>query len=207
MIGFYNYSVVLTYISLISSLYGMMITANGHYKYAVIFLAFSGLCDMFDGKIARAMKNRSEDAKKFGIQIDSLCDVVCFGAFPIVLCYRMGMNNPVGIAFLMLYGVASVIRLGYFNVMEEKRQEETSDKRKYYQGLPITSIAVVLPILYVTQPWMKGDFPILVHIMVLTIGILFITDFKFKKPKNTTLAVLVALVAIALANIYIFHWI
>lgn len=205
MIGFYNYSVILTYISLLSSLYGMMITVDGHYKYAVIFLAISGLCDMFDGKIARAMKNRSEDAKKFGIQIDSLCDVICFGAFPIILCYRMGMNGVIGMIFLMVYGVASVIRLGYFNVMEEKRQEETDGNRKYYQGLPITSIAVALPLLYVTKPLLQGNFIIFVHIMVLLIGVLFITNFKFKKPHDITLAALVAVVSIALARM--FHWI
>lgn len=205
MIGFYNYSVILTYISLASSLFGMMITVDGHYKTAVIFLALSGLCDMFDGKIARAMKNRSDDAKKFGIQIDSLCDVICFGAFPIILCYRMGMNSIVGITFLMVYGIASVIRLGYFNVMEEKRQEETDSNRKYYQGLPITSISVALPVLYVTKPFLKDDFIILVHIMIITIGILFITNFKFKKPHNITLAALVILVSVALAKIFIFH--
>jgi len=205
MIGFYNYSVILTYISLLSSLYGMMITVDGHYKLAIIFLAISGLCDMFDGKIARAMKNRTEDEKKFGIQIDSLCDVICFGAFPIILCYRMGMNGIVGISFLMIYGVASVIRLGFFNVMEEKRQEETDSNKKYYQGLPITSIAVALPILYVTKPLLEGNFIILVHIMIIAIGILFITNFKFKKPHDITLAAMVVIVAIALAKSFIFH--
>lgn len=207
MIGFYNYSVILTYISLASSLFGMMITVDGHYKLAVVFLALSGLCDMFDGKIARAMKNRSEDAKKFGIQIDSLCDVICFGAFPIILCYKMGMDTVVGILFLMIYGVASVIRLAYFNVMEEKRQEETTENRKYYQGLPITSISVALPLLYVLRPVLKDDFITFVYIIVLLIGILFITNFKFKKPHNVTLAALVVIVSVALANMFVFHWI
>ncbi len=207
MIGFYNYSVILTYISLMSSIFGIMITVDGHYKIALIFLAFSGLCDMFDGKIARAMKNRSEDAKRFGIQIDSLCDVVCFGAFPIAICYRMGMNHIVGIIVLMIYGVASVIRLGYFNVMEEKRQDETSDARKYYQGLPITSIAIALPVIFVASTWLKKDFIILLHVVVLAIGILFITNFKFKKPNNYILAGLVLIVALALANTFIFKWI
>jgi len=207
MIGFYNYSVILTYISLVSSLFGMMLTVNNHYKLAVLFLAISGLCDMFDGKIARAMKNRTEDEKKFGIQIDSLCDVVCFGAFPIILCYRLGMSNPIGIIFLMIYGVASVIRLGFFNVMEEQRQEETDSNRKYYQGLPITSIAVALPILYVTRSFLKGDFIILLHIVIIAIGVLFITNFKFKKPHDITLAAIVVIVSIALANTFWFHWI
>lgn len=207
MIGFYNYSVILTYIGLASSIYGMMLTLDGRIKMALLFLALSGLCDMFDGKIARAMKNRSKDAKKFGIQIDSLCDMVCFGAFPIVLCYKLGMNSIVGILILIFFGIASVIRLGYFNVMEEKWQEENSEGRKYYQGLPITSIAIVLPVIYVFQPILRSNFLIIMHIAVGLIGVLFITDFKFKKPSNAILAVLVSIAALALANIYFFHWI
>lgn len=207
MIGFYNYSVILTYIGLASSIYGMMLTLDGRIKMALFFLALSGLCDMFDGKIARAMKNRSKDAKKFGIQIDSLCDMVCFGAFPIVLCYKLGMNSIVGILILIFFGIASVIRLGYFNVMEEKWQEENSEGRKYYQGLPITSIAIVLPVIYVFQPILRSNFLIIMHIAVCLIGVLFITDFKFKKPSNAVLAALVSIAALALANIYFFHWI
>ena len=55
---------------------------------------------MFDGKIARTKKNRTEDEKRFGIQIDSLCDVVCFGVFPIVLCYELGMTHFYSIPIL-----------------------------------------------------------------------------------------------------------
>ena len=68
--------------------------------------------------------------------------MVCFGVFPIVLCYELGMTHFYSIPILVFYGLAGVIRLGYFNVMEEKRQNETSENRKYYQGLPITSMSV-----------------------------------------------------------------
>ena len=78
MIGYYNYTVVLTYISLASSVFGMTQAIHGRFKTAILCLAISGLCDMFDGKIARTKKDRTEDEKAFGIQIDSLCDVVCF---------------------------------------------------------------------------------------------------------------------------------
>lgn len=81
-IGYYNYTVILTYISLFCSIAGMLFTVNGWYKMAVLCLALSGLCDMFDGKIARRKTDRTDDEKCFGIQIDSLCDMVCFGAFP-----------------------------------------------------------------------------------------------------------------------------
>ena len=148
-IGYYNYTVILTYISLFCSIAGMLFTVNGWYKMAVLCLALSGLCDMFDGKIARRKTDRTDDEKCFGIQIDSLCDMVCFGAFPILLAYSLGMRGPIGIVILAWYGMNGVVRLGYFNVCETKRQEETEEVRKYYSGLPITSIAVVLPLVFV----------------------------------------------------------
>lgn len=151
MIGFYDYTVVATYISLISSILGMFCAINGKMSIAVCCLAFSGLCDMFDGKIARTKKNRTDEEKAFGIQIDSLCDVVCFGVFPIILAYKLGMCHLYSIVILAFYGVAGVIRLAYFNVMEEKRQSETTENRKYYQGMPITSIAVIMPLLFVVS--------------------------------------------------------
>lgn len=207
MIGFYDYTVVLTYVSLMVSLFGMTLASNGHYKMAIVCLAISGLCDMFDGKIARTKKNRTEEAKKFGIQIDSLCDVVCFGAFPIVICYSMGIRDVLGVAILLLYGVAGVIRLAFFNVMEEIRQNQTTENRKYYQGLPITSSSVALPLMYVIRPLFSDDiFLILVRIMMLLIGVLFITDFKFKKPSNVVIAALVAIVAAAIIFMFTGVW-
>ena len=197
MIGFYDYTVILTYISFASSISGIFLATRGHFNCAIFCLAFSGLCDMFDGKIARTKKNRTEDEKRFGIQIDSLCDVVCFGVFPIVLCYELGMTHFYSIPILIFYGLAGVIRLGYFNVMEEKRQNETSENRKYYQGLPITSMSVALPLLFVFAPLCRGYFLIWLHLLVLAVGVLFITDFRFRKPTNKELAVLVAVVGVA----------
>ena len=156
MIGFYDYTVVVTYISLVSSILGMFCAIDGRLTLAVSCLAFSGLCDMFDGKIARTKKNRTDDEKSFGIQIDSLCDIVCFGIFPIILGYKLGMCKAYSIAILAFYGMAGVIRLAYFNVMEAKRQSETSENRKYYQGLPITSMAVIMPFLFVASVFFPG---------------------------------------------------
>ena len=70
MIGFYDYTVVVTYISLVSSIVGMFCAIDGKLTVAVFCLAFSGLCDMFDGKIARTKKDRTDDEKSFGIQIE-----------------------------------------------------------------------------------------------------------------------------------------
>ena len=92
-LGIYDYTVILTYISLGISVFGITRALEGDFKVAIFCLALSGLCDMFDGKIARTKKNRTDDEKNFGIQIDSLCDVVCFGIFPAMICYCLGVNT------------------------------------------------------------------------------------------------------------------
>ena len=109
MIGFYDYTVVLTYISMMISMYGITLCMDGHFKRAIVCLALSGLCDMFDGKIARTKKNRTDEEKCYGIQIDSLCDIVCFGILPIVICYKIGITDIIGIVCLMIYGLAGLI--------------------------------------------------------------------------------------------------
>jgi CDP-diacylglycerol--serine O-phosphatidyltransferase len=207
MLGFYDYTVVLTYISFASAIAGIFCASTMHFRWAIFCLALSGLCDMFDGKIARSKKNRTEDEKSFGIQIDSLCDMVCFGVLPIVICYKMGMNHIYSMAILILYGLAGLIRLAYFNVTEAKRQEESSEARKYYQGLPITTMAIILPVYFVVSPLiqsMKVRLGIL-HVLVAVVGILFITDFKMKKPSPGEIFLLVLMVALAVAVI-IFLW-
>ena len=69
MIGFYNYTVILTYIGLVTTFFGITQAINGNFEVAIFCLIGSGFCDMFDGVIARSHKTRSESAKKFGIQI------------------------------------------------------------------------------------------------------------------------------------------
>lgn len=206
MIGFYDYTVVVTYISLISSIMGMFFAIDGKLPLAVFCLAFSGLCDMFDGKIARTKKNRTDDEKAFGIQIDSLCDIVCFGIFPIILGYQLGMCKSYSLMILAFYGVAGVIRLAYFNVMEEKRQSETSENRKYYQGLPITSMSVIMPLLFMVSVFFPGFryFLVCLHIAMLLVGFLFILNFRFRKPTNRELVILVAIVAVAVLFILLY---
>ena len=207
MLGVYDYTVILTYISLMVSIGGMLFSLNGDCRMALVCLAISGLCDMFDGKVARTKKDRTEAEKRFGIQIDSLADIVCFGVSPAILCYRMGMRGLTGVAILLFYVLAGLIRLAYFNVMEEKRQNETSENRKYYQGLPITSMSVILPLLFVVSllfPEYKW-FVVLLHITMLAVGLLFILDFKFRKPTNRELVIIVAVVAVAVLLVLFYN--
>ena len=205
MIGFYDYTVVLTYISLMCSVFGITQAIGGHYRTAIICLALSGLFDMFDGKIARTKKNRTDDEKLFGVQIDSLCDVVCFGAFPAVICYVLGVRGILGTIVLAYYCVCSVIRLGFFNVLETNRQRVEEGANKYYHGLPITTMAIVLPLVFMLQVFIGNHaFLIALHISLLVVGALFIIDFRLKKPNNTVLTLLVLIVAVAVVIVILF---
>lgn len=71
MIGFYDYTVILTYLSLLSGTTGIMLCLNGvgHPYLGMFFLLFSGLCDTFDGKVARSKKNRTEQMKSSAFRL------------------------------------------------------------------------------------------------------------------------------------------
>ena len=205
MIGFYDYTVILTYLSLLSSVFGMTRAIHGDYKLAIFCLAFSGFCDCFDGKVARTKKNRSEDEKNFGIQLDSLCDVVCFGIFPALICYLLGMRGTFGMAILFVYVICAVIRLAYFNVLEGKRQQIEEGSNSYYHGLPVTSISIFLPLGFLMQFVMPENiFILFLHCLMLMIGILFVMDFQVKKPGKKLLIVTIAVVSAALIVMFLY---
>ena len=90
MIGVYDYTVLATYLSLAFGVSGILAAMNGSPYSALLCLMVSGLLDAFDGRIARTKKNRTEQEKRFGIQIDSLNDVVCFGVLPGVIGASLG---------------------------------------------------------------------------------------------------------------------
>ena len=183
LIGFYDYTVILTYGSLISSLLGMLCASQGRLRMAICCLVISGVCDMFDGMVARSKKNRTEDEKNFGIQLDSLCDVVSFGAAPAFACYCMGMDGIAGLVILCLYCICAVIRLAFFNVQEAKRQQTEDGCNKFYRGLPVTTSSMIFPLYYLLRPVMSGNvFVIALHGLCALTAFLFVLDFRVKKP-------------------------
>ena len=187
-IGVYDYTVILTYMSLISGLLGMKLAYDGKIIWAVLCLFISGFCDMFDGVVARTKKNRTEDQKNFGIQLDSLCDVVCFGVVPAVIVYFCGVNSVWGIALLIFYVLCAVIRLAFFNVLETKRQRSEGGVTKSYRGLPVTNAAFILPPLFLLS-FVLPDvvMNVLYHVYPVVVGLLFITDFTVPKLDVTKL--------------------
>lgn len=189
----------MTYIGLFSSVFGITMIFENHETAAFICLLVSGVCDMFDGKIARAMKNRTPDEKVFGIQIDSLCDLVCFGVFPAVIGYHYGFNHGLGLAAAYCIVQAAVIRLSYFNVTEEERQRVCAEPRKKYQGLPVTTVAMFLPLLYLGRHEVPEEaFPYVFQSVMIIISILFILNVNVKKFSVKTIVLMFIMAALLL---------
>lgn len=182
LIGFYDYTVILTYMSLFFSVVGMVQAAEGSFTAAILCLMASGFCDAFDGTVARTKKNRTEDEKAFGIQLDSLCDVISFGIFPAFLCYHMGVKGLVGLLCVFLYSLCAVIRLAFFNVLEGKRQKIESGCNHCYRGLPVTSISMIFPPVYCLKGLLSTEaFVVVLHVMLVLVAVLFVLDFSVKK--------------------------
>ena len=189
MIGYYNLSVILTYFGLCTAVFGMTMALTGDVKIALLCLMVCGMCDMFDGAIARKCK-RTDDEKSFGIQIDSLCDLVCFGVFPAMLGY--GIKNIEVNYFDMfasaLFVLAAIIRLGYFNVQEINRTAKTNERREYYEGLPVTSVSLLLPLFFLMDLYIEPLVTIKVYsVALILIAFAFVSKVKIKKPYMHTL--------------------
>lgn len=195
MLGYYNYTVIATYLSLAVSVVGIFLAWEGNSFAALICLMCSGLMDSFDGRIARTKKDRSPSEQRFGIQIDSLCDLVCFGVLPAVICYSLGLKR-FWLLLLVLYVLCAQIRLAYFNVEEEERQSRTSEKRMAYSGLPVTSMSVLLPAVYLLGRVSQQTQRIGCGLLLLLAAVLFISPLRIPKLQGPGILIL-ALVGVA----------
>lgn len=182
MIGYYNYTVILTYIGTIFGFIGITYTFNNNLKLALICLMISGFCDMFDGKIASTMK-RNKQEKRFGVQIDSLSDLICFGVLPSLLVLRLTKGELIYVAITVMYLLCALVRLAWFNVDEEERQEKEDCTRDTYLGLPVTTSALILPLIVGSVGLLKLPVDRIAPWVLLFVAVAFISPFRLKKPK------------------------
>lgn len=179
MVGYYNYTVWLTYLSLLVSSLGICFALSGNPFGAVICLGISGIIDLFDGKVAKLKKDRTVEEKHYGIQIDSLTDLVCFGVLPVTIGYAVGMTAWWFMPLFLLYILSGMIRLAYFNVKELNRQP---DEKKTFYGVPITTTAMIIPFVWLLEVFLKENFYILYACILGAFMILFITKIRIPKP-------------------------
>ncbi len=198
IVGFWNPSVVLTYVGMSFAIIGMFLAVNGKINYSFICLVLCGICDLFDGAVARRFK-RTDEEKAFGIELDSLVDVVSFIALPVTIYMNIGFTSPIHLIIYILYAIAGIARLGYFNVVTA----DGDGPVKYYTGLPITYAALVFSIMYLTGNVLTQDvFMIVYTISMAVVTVLEVIKVKIVKPKGLAYAFF-AILAIAVIVLYI----
>ncbi len=201
-VGFYNKSVIITYMGLGFAFGSIFLSFQYNFRWAIFCILMSGLCDMFDGPVARMIK-RTDMEKAFGIQIDSLCDLVCFGVAPAILTiclYEGGDTQFIGYIAGFLLTLCGLIRLAYFNVTEEERQKTTTERRTIYQGLPITNSALGVAVAFVISRFLPEDIvPEFFSGFMLFVAFLFVFNFPVPKAHGKGLipVIIVALLLFA----------
>lgn len=197
-IGFYNKSLILTYLGVAFSIVGMFLALSGNLQLAMVCMVCAGVCDMFDGKVARACK-RTEEEKKFGVEIDSLADIVSFVVFPVVIGYSMELNSWYHILGYVLLVLAGITRLGYFNV--SVIDTDKNNPVKTYSGLPVTSTSIILPTIWFFSELVgRVSFKSIFSTLVYLIAFLFIFNIKIPKIKGIayTLLTVIAVIGVLL---------
>lgn len=180
MIGFYDYTVILTYVGALAGLLGMTMSLHENYLGAIVCMGIALLCDTLDGIVARKKKNRTRQEMLFGIQIDSLCDLISFGVCPAFMFYMLGLNTAADCVLLGAYCLCCVIRLGYFNVLAMEAKLGTKGD---YHGLPVVCLDIAVPAVYLLFLHVPAVCSLWVlRAAVAAFGFLYILDFRVKKP-------------------------
>jgi CDP-diacylglycerol--serine O-phosphatidyltransferase len=168
-----------------------------------LFLA-SGLCDMFDGRIARGYGSRTRKEKLFGIQIDSLCDMVSFGIAPVIIAYCAGFDKVYHLIAFAVYAVCGAIRLAYFNT---QAVEETKDlNMKCFTGVPIPVCCLTVPpMMLLFKLFGSGNIAVslVFAFMYLITGIAFVINVKIKKLSLFQSAIIIAVVLSCVVLLFI----
>jgi len=148
---------------------------------AAIAIIFGIFCDMIDGRVARLTKTQSD----FGVQLDSLADLVTFGVAPSILLYKWGLAEleMVGMGASVLFAVCGALRLARFNVMANRHK----GVMKFFTGLPIPAAAGFASALVLMITSFGGDAalqPLNVLALVVVLSYLMISNIRYRTFKD-----------------------
>ncbi len=172
---------LLTTGGLFSGFYSIVATMNGNYLVAAWFILIAAIFDGLDGKVARLTNTTS----KFGVEYDSLCDLVAFGVAPGLMMYAWALKpfGKMGWLAAFLYVVCGALRLARFNV------QITTVESKRFVGLPIPAAAWMAASLVIFFHHMGGTGTIKkvsVLLLIYVLAGLMVSSFRyyaFKDPE------------------------
>lgn len=189
-IGVWNLANCVTWLGIAAAVVAMYFALLGDGRIAMLVFLVSGLCDLFDGRVAR-MFDRTDVEKAFGIQLDSFADTVSFVVFPAVFLLSL-TAAPWAVVLAILYILAGITRLCWFDIT-------TDGDTKYFAGVPVTYMALVLPLAWIiVQSIALNAAPFVVAGVMAVMGLLFVLNIKVKKPGGIWYAIF-GVLAIVLA--------
>lgn len=172
---------LLTTASLFVSFLGLTWAIQGDYAFCALCILASCVFDGLDGKVARITNTQSE----FGVQLDSLADLVAFGVVPAMMAYLWLLNDfgRLGLMAAFLFMACGALRLARFNV-----QAATSSK-KHFVGLPIPAAACTLATLvlfteYVPQEYMHSVVSVGTLVLVYVLSFFMVSTIRFYSFKE-----------------------
>jgi CDP-diacylglycerol--serine O-phosphatidyltransferase len=177
--GIYLLPNLFTTANLFCGFYGIVAAINHDFRTAAIAILVSCLFDILDGKVARLTRSSS----RFGVEYDSLADLVAFGVAPAVLVYLWALEpfGRLGWAAAFLFVACGALRLARFNV------QANSAPKKYFVGLPIPGAASMVATTVLFFYRMGGSGPtkhFLLLAMVYVLGFLMVSSVPYYSFKE-----------------------
>ena len=169
----------LTLLGLVAAVACAILAISDQLSYAVVALMISGVCDLFDGVLARRC-NRSEAQAEFGGRLDTIVDACSFGFAPVVLMYSAGLRGIWEVPLLVFFLVCVVWRLAFFDLVGLQRV----GKQRYFVGLPVTYVAMFLPLAFLAGFWGELCLRGCVAITIFGLAVAMISTARIRKPSG-----------------------
>ena len=178
-LGVYDYTVILTYVGLISSVIGMTQASTAITRLLCSAWPFPASATpstaALPGPKRTGPTGRKTSASSW-IPSVMWCALDCFRRLSAICWASRGV---LGLILVCFYCLCAVIRLSFFNVLETERQQSEEGCNKTYHGLPVTSMAFLLPMTFWLQFVVSQlTFLVLLHVLLGLVGLLFILDFR-----------------------------
>ena len=200
-IGYLSLANVVTLSGLVFSVTSCFLAANGNFKFAVYILFLACICDAFDGKIARMNKNRTPAERFYGVQLDSLCDVISFGVTPCFIAFSLGFKGWFDVIIYCFFIICGVTRLAYFNTLSNQNNGKAM---KSYRGMPIPMSTMMITFLILLTTFIGPNVTHwLFRLGFIATAVLFVLNIKVKKPNTRRSLILLSVESVMLILILV----
>lgn len=199
-IGYYNLANLVTILGLCCSLLACFLMAQNNFAVAMLAFACAGLCDMMDGRIARASNASGKRVRFYGVQLDSLCDVVSFGMVPCFMAFWLKYDGIVDILIYLLFVACGATRLANFNM--EVALDSPNLRSSHFTGVPIPFSVIVFPLLMIVHI-LAGPVAWLFRLAFLLTGIGYVLRVRIPKPSGRAQVVIILYELVVLITLLI----